>query len=235
VRIALISDLHANLPALDAVLTAAGRAGVDRVVCLGDVVDLGPQPNEVVARLRALGIACARGNHDTLDEHPPAPFLADIEAWTAEVLEPDHKAWLDALPEELEIEAEGRVLWGVHGVPGSLTTGLLDTTPGAELAAWAAGRRFDVLAAGHTHVQLLRRQGERAFVNVGSVGSPFEAPVSAAPPRLLPWAEWACVDLRADGVDIALRRTAYDVGAAHRAAIVVDMPHALRWAAHWVG
>ena len=78
-RFALISDLHSHAVALDAVLEDISGRGVDEVLCLGDIVDLGPQPQEVVDRLRALEIRCIEGNHDPLDEGPDLPLLAAIE------------------------------------------------------------------------------------------------------------------------------------------------------------
>ena len=101
-RILVLSDLHSNATALDAVLdTAKGRW--DLSVCLGDVVGYGPDPNEVTARLRELGTQTIRGNHDkavtglmpTEDFNPVAKAAVD---WTRAQLKPEHFAWLSALP-----------------------------------------------------------------------------------------------------------------------------------------
>jgi hypothetical protein len=86
-RVAFISDLHANLVALDAVFADIDRLGVDEIVCLGDIVDLGPQPRELLARLDEREVRCIQGNHDPLDEHPSHPALLDIETWTREQLD----------------------------------------------------------------------------------------------------------------------------------------------------
>src|SRR5213594_1463721 len=101
-RILVLSDLHSNATALDAVLDAA-KGRWDLPVCLGDVVGYGPDPNEVTARLRELGAQTIRGNHDkavtglmpTDDFNPVAKAAVD---WTRAQLKPEHLAWLSALP-----------------------------------------------------------------------------------------------------------------------------------------
>ena len=70
-QVALVSDVHSHLVALDAVLAETDRLGVDRVLCLGDIVDLGPQPTETIARLRERNVTCIQGNHDPLDDGRP--------------------------------------------------------------------------------------------------------------------------------------------------------------------
>jgi len=115
-RILVLSDLHSNATALDAVLTAA-KDRWDLSVCLGDVVGYGPDPNEVTARLRELGTQTIRGNHDkavtglmpTEDFNPVAKAAVD---WTRAQLKPEHFAWLSALPQG-PLATDGVVL--VHG------------------------------------------------------------------------------------------------------------------------
>ncbi|MEY3014922.1 MAG: hypothetical protein RIT45_3657 [Pseudomonadota bacterium] len=205
-RIGLLSDVHATPVALDAVLAALDAAGVDQIVCLGDVVDMGPEPNATVERLRERGIPTLLGNHDTLDEAPGFPILADIERWTAETLRPEHRAWLDALPMTLTIEAHGLRLLCTHGTPRDNHEGIVDATPWTTLRDAAGAEPFDVLAAGHTHVQLLRRDGAQTVVNVGSAAQPFARPFDGSPPSLLPCCDFAVVELGPGGVDVALRR-----------------------------
>src|ERR1700724_3339802 len=115
-RILVLSDLHANLTAFDAVLKAA-QDRWDRSVCLGDVVGYGPDPNEVTARLRELGTQTIRGNHDKAisgvmpadDFNPVAKRAVD---WTNAQLEPTHLDWLTKLPPG-PLATDGVVL--VHG------------------------------------------------------------------------------------------------------------------------
>src|SRR5256886_3564958 len=115
-RILILSDLHSNATALDAVLNAV-QGRWDLSVCLGDVVGYGPDPNEVTARLRELGTQTIRGNHDkavsglmpTDDFNPVAKSAVD---WTRGQLQPDHLAWLSTLPPG-PLATDGIVL--VHG------------------------------------------------------------------------------------------------------------------------
>lgn len=224
-RIGLISDVHATTVALDAVLAALDAAAVDQIVCLGDVVDMGPEPNETIARLRARGIATLRGNHDTLDDGPTFPVLIDIERWTAQTLLPAHRAWLDALPTTLVLEAHGLRLLCTHGTPRDSREGVTDATPWATLRQAAGDQPFDVLAVGHTHVQLLRRDGPQTVVNVGSVAQPFARPFDGKPPALLPCCDFAIVELGPGGAAVELRRISLPWAAFEASMRASAMPH----------
>jgi len=232
-RVAFISDLHANLVALDAVLAEIDSLGVDEIICLGDIVDLGPQPQAVVDRLDARGIRCVRGNHDPLDEHPAHPVLAEVEAWTRAKLDPATLATLSTLPEQLTLELDGIRVLCVHGSPNSFNDQVLATTPSDTLLAWTEAQTFDVMVCGHTHVQLVRRIDALMFVNVGSLGMPFARPFCGATPEVLPWAEYAIVSATPGGVSIDLRQTRYDLerfaASLHEAAF----PSADRWLDNW--
>src|SRR6185436_12407191 len=106
-RIAVLSDIHANLPALDSVLGHAGR--VDGIWHLGDIVGYGPDPNGVIGRLREVGAVGVRGNHDAaacggseIDWFNPEARRA--MEWTRDALSTDSVAWLAGLPERLDVE-----------------------------------------------------------------------------------------------------------------------------------
>jgi diadenosine tetraphosphatase ApaH/serine/threonine PP2A family protein phosphatase len=187
-RIAVLSDVHANLPALDAVLAALGP--VDAVWHLGDVVGYGPHPDEVVARLREVGAVGVRGNHDeaalgNLDVTWFNPAARWAVEWTSHRMEPATRAWLEDLPERLEID--GITL--VHGSPRDPTWEYVTTTPAAR-ANLAAITTTHCLH-GHTHIPVAWRDdhgnveavrpsdgselvldGRRVLLNPGSVGQP---------------------------------------------------------------
>jgi putative phosphoesterase len=229
-RIALISDLHATMAALDAVLADIEAVGVDRIVCLGDIVDMGPEPTEVLSCLRERGIACVRGNHDPLTEPTAVPLLARVRDWTAERLDDADRAWLDGLPTELRIDLDGVDLLCVHATPRNDVDLILPSTPLADVDAMLAGATFDVLAMGHTHVQMFRRLGSRLLVNVGSVGMPFgSAIIGPSGPRVLPWAEYGVVEGRGGRVSVDLRRVPIDCAAVTRAVLTSAMPDPARW------
>lgn len=231
-KLALVSDLHGNLVALDAVLADARAAAVDRVVCLGDVVDLGPQPEETVRRLRDANVACVRGNHDPLDEHPAMPVLLEIERWTRDALSAESRAWLEALPMTLEVDLDGARALLAHGSPKANTDSLLASTPEPELDGWGTGG-FDLVACGHTHVALTRHHRGRPFVNVGSVGMPFEEPFSGRPPRVLRACDYAVVSARAGVVSIEHRRLPLDFDAFARTMRESGFPNPDAWLAQW--
>lgn len=229
-RLAILSDIHANLDALDAVLADIDRIGVDRIACLGDVIDVGPRPVATIERLKDRCDVIIRGNHDPLDESPQSTFLADIAAWTGDQLPPHQHRWLCALPAESVVELDGTSVWCVHGSPASATDSVLPSTPDARLRALMAGRTHDVLACGHTHVQLCRRVDDTVVVNVGSVGMPFLEPFDdTRSPVVLPWAEYAIVTSDAGLASVDLRRVPYDLEQLRHTVMGSGMPHAQQW------
>ncbi|MBN1611036.1 MAG: metallophosphoesterase family protein [Polyangiaceae bacterium] len=209
-RLAVLSDIHANLVALDAVLDDAKRYQVSEYLVLGDIVDLGPEPGPVVDRIRELASPVVGGNHDRLDERSPVPALDAIRLWSRGSLSSDQQHWLDGLSDELELVLGGRRVWAVHASPGSRTHPVVAATPDDEIAGWLEGRPCDVLCCGHTHVQLLRRVGASTVLNVGSVGMPFREQHAGGPPTIFPWAEYAILDLGGHGTAFELKRVRYD-------------------------
>lgn len=243
-RIGIIADIHGNLVALDAVLADLARAGIERVVCLGDVAWGGPQPHQVVERLRALAYPTVRGNADAeLFDVPETPADADegtrvtldIDRWCAAQLSPDDDMdYLRALPPTLELPlGDGRALLLVHGSPRSFDDIIVATTPEDDLARMLAGHEAVVMAGGHTHEQMLRRHRGTILVNPGSVGLPFERGPGADDARNPPWAEYAVVDAEGGALRVELRRVPVDIAAVVRAIRESGMPHAEVFARDW--
>lgn len=184
----MLSDIHGNLPALEAVL--ADLTPYDAIWQLGDIVGYGPQPNEVIARLAELGAVGVRGNHDAaaLGTLATETFNDDARTaveWTASRLEPAATSWLSELPSRIELD--GFTL--VHGSPRDPTWEYVYSLP----VARANMRRFSTphCLVGHTHVPLVFRDGasriepimpehgdalaldeRRTILNPGSVGQP---------------------------------------------------------------
>jgi predicted phosphodiesterase len=231
-RVALFSDIHANLAALDAVLADIQKNRVDQLVCLGDVVDLGPQPVETLARVRSLACPCVMGNHDPFLVDPPS--LQDMCNWAKAALSGDDLAYLRSFDDTYEVTFDdGAVLLCVHGSPTSFDEQLLADTPEPALDVMIGDRDFIAMAAGHTHVQMTRRYRNRMFINIGSVGMAFERPFGGGPPNVLPWAEYAIVDYLRGALTIELRRVPYDLGAYQAAVRASSMPNGEWWLAHW--
>lgn len=235
-RVAFISDLHANTEALDAVFADIDRLGVDAVVCLGDIVDLGPSPREVIARLDARGVRCIQGNHDPLDEQPRHPRLLAIEAWTRDQLDDASARWLAALPERLTLDLGGVSVLCVHGSPRADTDQILADTPRETLDAWIGDARFDVLVGGHTHVQLLRRLDHRVILNVGSASMPFARALvpGGGEPQVLPWAEYGVITSERGVASFDLRRVPFDIPAHVARVRASTFPEPEIWVRHWV-
>ncbi len=170
-RVAVLSDIHANLPALNAVLEAL--APFDAVWQLGDVVGYGPQPDEVVTRLREVGATGVRGNHDAaaIGELSTDTFNDEARAaveWTAERISPSTRAWLEALPDRTS-EADFTL---VHGSPRDPVWEYIASPSVARANLVHLDTRHCLV--GHTHIPLVfRRDGERVETITPLDGEPF--------------------------------------------------------------
>ena len=236
--VALISDIHGNGVALDAVLDDVASRGVRRIVCLGDVAACGPEPERVLARLRELDCPCVLGNTDEwlLGRLLPQPHERDYGAlmtlieWGASALDHAARRYLAALPPRCELDLGGDRLLCFHGSPRSSTEPILAETPDPALAEMVMPFPSSVYAGGHTHLQLLRRLDGALVVNAGSVGVPLapEAPPPEGPPS---FAEYAIVSIVDGAVDVELRRVTVDTRAAGAAARRSGIPYREQWAA----
>ena len=218
-RVAALYDVHGNLPALEAVLGDPRCAGVDVLVCGGDLV-AGPLPAECLDRLEADGgrVRFLNGNGDRETVAPPDEgALAEIGRWAADRLGAERLARVSGWPltVELDVEGLGRVLF-CHATPHSDTEILTAITPEDEAVAALDGAEADIVVCGHTHVQYDRRVGRTRLVNAGSVGMPYEGSHDA---------RWA---LLADG-DVALLSTPYDGEAALADLTRTGFPYADDW------
>jgi putative phosphoesterase len=176
VPLALVSDIHGSDDALAAVVAELEQLGIDRVVCLGDAVQGGDQPREVLDRLAVLGWPVVLGNADAfLLEVPsdsPEPLTQghlDKREWTLAQLEPSHFDQIRSFVRTLDVEIDGVTLRAFHGSPHSYDDVLLPDTPDAQVEHLLGGSGVDVLAGGHTHLQWTRYVDGALFVNPGSV------------------------------------------------------------------
>jgi putative phosphoesterase len=233
-RIAVVSDIHGNLPALEAVLEEIARERVDAIVNLGDILSGPLWPAETADRLIALHLPTIRGNHERQLLGDPARIgLSDAQ--TRPQLTPCHLQWTaTTLPTTIEL-AEGTVLC-VHGTPASDLEYLLETvTPdhgvhgspgvraarGAEIEMRLGELHPEALLCGHTHMPRTARCGTTLIVNPGSVGLPafdddrhhFHLMETGTP-----HARWAIVERTAAGWQAQLRLTVYDWESAARRA-----------------
>lgn len=228
-RIAVLSDIHSNLAALDAV--RADLPPVDEVWALGDIVGYGPQPNEVIAGLQELGARSVMGNHDgaaigTVDARDFNPDAALAIAWTARALDDNARAYLATLP---EVRVDGTVT-AVHGSPRDP---IWEYIVSASIAR-ASFPAFEtpICLFGHTHVPIVFTEvegdavvvqampgvpvllnGHRAMVNPGSVGQPRDGN---------PQSSYCLLDT--DAGQIEFRRVPYDIERTQRAMREHDLP-----------
>jgi putative phosphoesterase len=230
IRIGIFSDVHGNGVGLDAVLTELEDAGVDRLVCLGDLVEGGPQPAYCLRRMHELGCAVVLGNTDHwLVEYYREPGISersDMGEWARECLGDDGLALLAELPDTLELElGNGRRLLCVHGTPWSRIEKVEPTATDEELAELL--RDATVLAAGHTHEQWQRRVGERLVLNPGRIFGPFGGRVLRSTRSDFDGtADYAVLSVDGDRLSVDLRRVSYSLDELRRVTLESRMPHA---------
>jgi putative phosphoesterase len=237
-RIGFISDIHGNFTALEAVLADIKKQHIDQLICLGDTVSLGPQPNEVLKALREWKAVTIMGNHDQAILEPDQANRFEI----AEHLVPDLKWGRERLSnEDLDFIrsfqpthavqfGNGIELLAFHGSPKSTTHLILATTPTEKLDEFFEGQTASVLIGGHSHIQLHRRYGKKLIINSGSVGNAFKFPFSPGnPPSLLPWAEYAIIEQDGDFLRSDMRRVYFDTDAMVKLVRAKGLPGADWW------
>ncbi len=238
-RIALMSDIHGNPIALDAVLQDIDLAGgVDRYWILGDLVAIGHGPVKVLTKLSRLpSVRFARGNTDryVCTGDRPGPTLEEAKAdlnlmqalvevagsfaWTqGAITSAGWFGWLSDLPLELRTSLpDGTRLLGVHASPGSDEVPIHPTSSEAEIESLLTDCEADLIVVGHTHVPLNVQVNGKYVVNVGSVSIPVLPDLRAS---------YAIVDADESGYEIQTRKVAYDREAAIAATLRIRHPGA---------
>ena len=183
-RFAVFSDVHGNLPALEAVLADVEKQGVSDVICLGDLVGYGPFPNEVARVLRERGIPTLMGNYDQgigfslgdcgcvyKTDAQRAEGVVSL-AWTDDVTTAETRAFLRTLEDRFVLDTPAGDLLAVHGSPRRINEYLFADRPEAAMARMARDNPYRAILFGHTHLPYVREVAGTAFVNVGSAGRP---------------------------------------------------------------
>jgi putative phosphoesterase len=226
-KIGVMSDIHGNCVALDAVLADVEGHPVDRWVCLGDALQGGPQPAQVAHRLHELGCPVILGNADefvrsgTVGE-PNTDEMNEVRAWTLAELGED-ATFIDSFLTTHGIElGDGRRMLCFHGSPSSNEEVLLPETDPNDLRA-ALGDE-DIQCGGHTHMQWTAMIDGRMFFNPGSVGLAYNRHQPGETFRFSPWAEFAVV--HDDRIEFC--KVPFDVGALKRATLQSGHPAAER-------
>jgi putative phosphoesterase len=187
-RLALISDIHGNVAALEAALADVEKQSPDRIVILGDLVLNGPRPTESIDRVRELEAAGAlviAGNADIAvadgDYTAAFPWLEEVPAghraaaeWARDELSEEQLEYLRRLPAERRLTSGGELILACHASPGSQTSGLPADLDAALTVQRVTRTDARVICCGHTHVADVRELGRKLVVNPGSCGYAFD-------------------------------------------------------------
>ncbi|WP_238918086.1 metallophosphoesterase family protein [Clostridium sp. YIM B02555] len=175
-KIAVISDIHANIYALINILENIDDEKVDTIICLGDLVGYGPHPNEVISMIRRRHILCIKGNYDSsvVDNKysyiRETPINAFSLPWTVNELREENRIFLENSPLKLTLNIEGKNILFVHGSPNAINEYLLED--GDNTNEIMNTITEDVLVCAHTHIPGIKEFGDKLYVNCGSIGKP---------------------------------------------------------------
>jgi putative phosphoesterase len=226
-RVAVITDIHANLPALQAVLRRIDELDVDGLYCGGDLVGYGPHPNEVCALVAERAIPTIYGNYDYaiardledcgcayITPHDRELGQQSVD-WTLAHTDRASKDFMRALPFDLRFAVGERDVHLVHGSPRKVNEYLFEDKPARLYERLAAAEEAAVLVFGHTHKPWVHEFGGVQFVNCGSVGKPKDGDPRAA---------FAVLEANGGGVRARIERVDYDAAAVAREVAAVGLP-----------
>ena len=223
--VALLSDIHGNLPALEAVLEDAVCHDIDEIWNLGDMLGYAPFPNEVLQKLQEVDAVNLIGNYDrkVLDfqrkqekwqrKKPRAKYIGF--QWNDAQLLKAQRVFLESLPEQIRREVEGLEALLVHGSPAAIDELLNSDTPEARLEELAELAQADLVVCGHSHEPFMRQVGTCSFINPGSVGRPEGDDGRAS---------YALVAFSDGTMKVGHRRVAYDIERVVRAIHAAGLP-----------
>src|SRR5271165_2232875 len=226
--VAVITDIHGNLPALEATLARIEELEIERIFCGGDLVGYGPHPNEVCTLVQERAIPTIYGNYDYAigreQEDCGCAYITQHDrdlgrlsvAWTLAHTDEAAKAFMRELPFDLHFELADLPVHLVHGSPRKVNEYLFEDKPARLYERLAAAERDPVLVFGHTHKPWIHTYGEVLFINCGSVGKPKDGDPRAA---------FALLELDANGrVQASIERIPYDAQAVARQVEAAGLP-----------
>jgi putative phosphoesterase len=237
-RIAFISDIHGNFTAFEAVLADINSQSIDQIICLGDVITLGPQPIEVLNALREMKCVYIKGNHDAAvldperaEQYQITDHLIPDLYWCKDQLSPDELKFIDSFVPMHEIHLpNGSTILAFHGSPLSFTDIIQATTPPELLDTYFEGQKADIFIGGHSHIQMVRRYDDKLILNSGSIGNAFKfAFLPGNPVDLLPWAEYMIINQSGNSLNIDSRRIYFDTDELIKKVKEKQMPSADWW------
>ena len=226
-QVAVVTDIHSNLPALEASLARIEELGIERFYCGGDLVGYGPHPNEVCGRIEELATPTIYGNYDYaigrnledcgcayVDRHDREIGQQSVD-WTLANTDDSAKRFMAALPFDLRFELGRRRVRLVHGSPRKVNEYLFEEKPARTFERIAALAECDVLVFGHTHKPWVHEYGGVLFVNCGAVGKPKDGD---------PRGSFAVLSSVEGDVSVSVERVEYDALAVAREIRAVGLP-----------
>jgi putative phosphoesterase len=226
-KYAVFSDVHGNLPALEAVLSDIEGQGVGKILHCGDLVGYGPFSNEVINLIRSKGIAGVMGNYDDgvgferndcgcayTDETQKLLGNRSLE-WTKAHVTEENKEFLRTMPRELRFSQRSFEILLIHGSPRRINEYLYEDRPVKTFNRLLDVGECNVLVCGHTHLPYHKAIDDRHVVNVGSLGKPKDGD---------PRAIYALMTL-VEGLSVSFRRVSYDAERMARAIEASELPH----------
>lgn len=229
-RLAAFGDVHGNLQALQAVLKDLKQCQVDQILCTGDLVGYGPEPNEVIETIRNQGIQTVMGNHDDAVGYSlpvcgcayPNETVRTIGekslAWTKQNVSKSNREFLRSLPEELEIYLPAGTALVFHGSPRALNEYIRQDTDEEILQELTECSEAKVFIFGHTHIPFVRTYKDRIFINAGSVGQPKDRDNRSC---------YALIESYPSGTTVSYKRVPYDYSSVANKIIHVGLPSEL--------
>ncbi len=232
-RIAVFSDIHGNCVAFDAVLSDIKQQSVDGMVCLGDAIQGGAQPSEVVSRLRDHRAPTVMGNADAwllAGEDPDAKEAVsdaqkEVRAWQLSKLKKEDVDFISQFQKNVRLSLGERDLFCFHGSPSSFNDLILPETAEDDFAKMVSGHGNAILCGGHTHLQQVRRFKDSFFFNPGSVGFSWDHSQTAEDIHADGWAEYAVVSSERKAVSLEFRRVPFDTQEWVRVTNASGRPH----------
>ncbi len=246
-RMAVISDIHGNCVAFDAVLAALKNEEADQVVCLGDAIQGWPQPAQVVSWLRELACPVVMGNADdfllTGQDSGAEPIsdtrrirLDAVRSWQITQLTTDDLAFIHTFQATIRVPLDAEhALLCYHGSPVSFDHVILPLTPDEEVHQYLNPEAHTIYTGGHTHVQFIRHLGRTFHFNPGSVGFAYRHGQSEDAFRADPWAEYAILTLTKARLALEFRRVFFDVKPLMETYHLSGMPYAEHYIAQYEG
>lgn len=239
-KVAIISDIHGNAVALDAVIEDIEVMGADAIISLGDVAATGPEPVRTITLLRKLNVPSVMGNTDERLINPDqAKFnsergseIPEIDTWCARKLGETEIEYILSFEPIIHVRLGEKLMLCFHGSPRSNTEVIDEQTDSKKLEGILGNHSASLFAVGHTHVQMLRRYGDSLILNPGSVGLPYRLSSDRQYYRPV-MAEYAAVEFKGNTFSIDFRRVSYELETLVEIVEKSGMPHADWWISKW--